>query len=127
MSNYDLEEDTLIHYQIFLSFIFAFTIFVSILISYNSILNLEKKETLFKGNEAINLLRVNRFISFFVAFGFLYINVCDEKIKKKYNRESVNSDLQVISSVITLIASIIVLYVSFNGDSSIIGNENPEN
>lgn len=127
MSNYDLEEDTLIHYQIFLSFIFAFTIFVSILISYNSILNLEKKETLFKGNEAINLLRVNRFISFFVAFGFLYINVCDKKIKKKYNRESVNSDLQVISSVITLIASIIVLYVSFNGDSSIIGNENPEN
>lgn len=126
MSNYDLEEDILIKNQIFLSFVFIFTLFISILLSYNSSLNLEKRKVIFTDEDALKLLRINRFVSFLVAAGFIYINVCDKKIKEKYDKESVNSDLQIIASIVTLVASTIVLYVAFTSDSSIVGNQNPE-
>ena len=89
-------------------------------------LRLEKSKTLFNDDEVLSLLRINRFVSFLVALGFLFVNVCDKKIKRKYNKESISSDLQVIASIITLASSMIVLYVAFSGDSSIVGNENPE-
>ena len=44
MSNYDLEEDYLLKIQICLSIIFIFTIFVSISLSYNSMISLEGRD-----------------------------------------------------------------------------------
>lgn len=127
MSNYDLEEDYLIRCQIILSFVFVFTLFISIFLSYNSVMRLEKRERFFTDDEALIILRINRLISLFVALGFVFINTCDKKIKRKYDKDSINSDLQILSSIITLIASLIVLYVAFNSNSSIIGNQNPGN
>lgn len=126
MSNYDLEEDILIKFQIVLSFIFIFTLFISICLSYNSVFKLEKRNSFFTNEEAIQILRINRTISLLISFGFVFINVCDKKIKKRYNKNSINSDLQIIASIITLISSLIVLYVAFSSGSSIIGNQNPE-
>jgi len=72
----------------------------------------------------LNVLRINRVISFLVAIGFLFINVRDRSIKGKDRDNGAN--LQIIASMFTLISSFIVLYVAFSNSSEIISNENPD-
>lgn len=126
MSNYDLEEDKLLKYQIILSLLFILTLIISITLSYNSMMEYEKKQKLYTNDDTLNILRVNRTISFLIALGFLFINITDKNVKTKYNKQDKNSDLQILASIITTISSLIVLYIAFSNNSSIIGNENPE-
>lgn len=126
MSNYDLEEDILLRFQICLSIIFIFTLLVSISLSYNSMMECEGRNKIYSDSDALEILRVNRVISLLVALGFVFINVYDKSVKEKYNLDKGNADLQIIASIITLVSSFIVLYVAFSSNSSIISNENPE-
>ena len=126
MSNYDLEEDVLLRFQICLSIIFIFTLIISISLSYNSMMECEGKKKIYSDEDALNVLRINRIISLLVALGFVLINIYDKSVKEKYNFDKGNADLQIAASVITLVSSLIVLYVAFSSDSSIISNENPE-
>ena len=126
MSNYDLEEDVLLRFQICLSIIFIFTLIISISLSYNSMMECEGKGKIYSDEDALNVLRINRIISLLVALGFVLINIYDKSVKEKYNFDKGNADLQIADSVITLVSSLIVLYVAFSSDSSIISNENPE-
>lgn len=125
MSNYDLEEDYLLRIQICLSIIFIFTLIISISLSYNSMVECEGRDKIYSDEDALNVLRVNRIISLLVALGFVLINIYDKSIKEKYNLDKGNADLQIISSIITLVSSLIVLYIAFSGNNSIIGDENP--
>ena len=125
MSNYDLEEDYLLKIQICLSIIFIFTIFVSISLSYNSMISLEERDKIYSDEDALNVLKLNRVISLFVALGFVLINIYDKYVKEKYDLDKGEANLQILASIMTLISSIIVLYVAFSSDSSIINNENP--
>ena len=125
MSNYDLEEDYLLKIQICLSIIFIFTVFVSISLSYNSMISLEGRDKIYSDEDALNVLKLNRVISLFVALGFVLINIYDKYVKEKYDLDKGEANLQILASIMTLISSIIVLYVAFSSDSSIINNENP--
>ena len=126
MTNYDLEEDKLIKIQIKLSFIFIFSLITSILLSYNTMMDLEKRQKIFNKDDEVNILKINRTITFIVALFFLIINVYDKNIKKKYNLDNKNSSIQILSSLLTLISSILVLYIAFSGYNSFTSNENPE-
>lgn len=126
MSNYDLEEDRLLKIQICLSLIFIFTVIISITLSYNAMMECEKKEKIYSDEEALNVLRINRIIAFLVAIGFVLINSYDKSVKEKYDLNYNNADLQILASVITVISSLIVLYVAFSSSSEIIANENSE-
>ena len=126
MSNYDLEEDILLKFQICLSIIFIFTLIISITLSYNSMMECEGKNKIHSDDDALNILRINRIISLIVALGFVLINVYDKSVKEKYNLDKESADLQILASIITLVSSLIVIYVAFSNNSSIISNENPE-
>lgn len=126
MTNYDLEEDKLIKIQIKLSFVFIFSLIISILLSYNIMMGLEKRQKIFNKEDEVNILKINRTITFIVALFFLIINVYDKNIKKKYNLDNKNSSIQILSSLLTLISSILVLYIAFSGYNNFTSNENPE-
>ncbi len=123
MTNYDLEERKLLKFQIFLSLIFIFTTIISISLSYNLILEFDGKNKIYNHKEADEILKINRLISVFVSFGFIFINIYDKKIKEENNLSNRFSDVQIIASLFTLVSSLIVLYVAFNSSSSI-NNEN---
>lgn len=125
MSNYDLEEDVLLRFQICLSIVFIFTLIISISLSYNSMMECEGGDKLYSDEEALKILRINRIISLLVAIGFTLINIYDRSVKEKYNLDEGGADLQIMASVFTLVSSLIVLYVAFSNNSSIISNENP--
>lgn len=124
MTNYDLEESKLLKFQIFLSLIFIFTTIISISLSYNLILEFDGKNKIYNHKEADEILKINRLISVFVSFGFIYINIYDKKIKEENDLSNRFSDVQIIASLFTLVSSLIVLYVAFNSSSSTTNNEN---
>ena len=125
MTNYDLEESKLIVAQIILSLILLFTTIISISLSYNFLMKLEKKETIYSSSKSYDILVFNRFLMFMVSLIFVYINVRDKNVKIKYNSEDEFTDLQILASVLTLMAALIVLYVGVKSGANIISEENP--
>lgn len=125
MTNYDLEEENLIKIQMTLSVILLFTTTVSLLLSYNSLLNLEKKNPIFTENDASDILLFNRTLVFIISILFIYINLQDKELKKENGNENEFADLQISASAFSLIASAIVLYVAINSGSNIVSQENP--
>ncbi|MDD6323307.1 MAG: hypothetical protein PUA73_01705 [Bacilli bacterium] len=124
MNNYDLEEAALVKLQIGLTLITILTIIISLYLSYDTLLGLEKKNKLFSENFSSDLLLINRYIGVFLAVCFLLINIYDKEVKVKYGKDLKEADIQIWSSVLGLVATLLVLYVSFSGDS-LISEENP--
>lgn len=125
MTNYDLEEAELITLQIVLSIVLLFTTIISITLSYDFLMKLEKKEPLYAEEEATDILIFNRLVMFVVAIIFIYINIRDKSVKEKYNSEDEFADLQILASVFSFIAALIVLYVGIKSGSNITSEENP--
>lgn len=124
MTNYDLEEAELIVVQIILSVILLFTTIISITLSYDFLMKLEKKEHLYTEKEATIILIFNRLIMFIVAGVFIYINIRDKSVKEKYNSKDEFADLQILASVLSFIAALIVLYVGVKSGSNVTSEEN---
>lgn len=124
MTNYDLEEAELITLQIVLSVVLLFTTIISITLSYDFLMKLEKKEPLYAEEEATDILIFNRLVMFVVAIIFIYINIRDKSVKEKYNSEDEFADLQILASVFSFIATLIVLYVGIKSGSNITSEEN---
>ena len=125
MTNYDLEESELIKLQIVLSIVLLFTTIISITLSYNFLLNLEKKPPIYSEKESLDLLLFNRTIIFVVAAIFIYINIRDKNVKEKYNLEDEFADLQIDASALNLVAAAIILYLGIKSGSNITSGENP--
>ena len=125
MTNYNLEEAELVKVQIVLSVILLFTTIISISLSYNFLLGLEDKKTIYTEKESYDILLFNRTVRFVVAAIFIYINIRDKSVKEKYNLEDEFADLQIDASFFNFIAALIVLYVGIKSGSNITSNENP--
>ena len=125
MTNYDLEESELIELQIVLSIILLFTTIISISLSYNFLLELEKKTPIYSEKESFDILILNRTIMFVVAVIFIYINIRDKRVKEKYHLKDEFADLQIVASALNLMVATILLYIGIKSGYNIISNENP--
>lgn len=123
MSNYDLEELKLLKWQFGLSIAFIFTLLISLSLTYNEILKYENKPPLYNPQNAYDIQVINRTLGTLIALAFLYINYIDKNLKEKNNLNTVSANLQIDAGILTLVATIIVLYVSITSTNSI---ENPE-
>lgn len=125
MTNYDLEEVKLLKWQFGLSLLFIFTVIISLTLTYNQILIHEKKTPLYKGNVSDDILKLNRTLAVLLSLAFLYINARDRNVKEENNIDIKSANLQIDAGVLSLLAAIIVLYVSMIGDGET-ATENPE-
>jgi len=125
MTNYDLEEAKLLRWQFGLSLLFIFTLIVSLTLTYNQILIHEKKKPLYTTKTSDDILKLNRTLSTLLALGFLYINYIDKGIKEENNLDLKSANLQIDAGILSVLAALIVLYVSFMEDGSV-ATENPE-
>ena len=127
MSNYDLEEVKLLKAQMVLSVLAIVTVLVSLGLSYNEILKLNKTTPLFSRKMENGILISNRLLALIISIGFLYIDYIDRDIKQKYKKNNLrNAQLQINASILSVIASIIVLYTAFDGENGEVELENPE-
>lgn len=121
------KEIELIDKQIFVSIISIITIIASIILLYNQKLYLEKKRPLFSVNTTQKISLTNRLITLITLIAFLIYNYKLYEISKKEGEDLTNYILQIIASLLSVIAGIIVLYVVINSnpDDSISEVENP--
>lgn len=119
MTNYNLDEVTSLDFQLILTALTIGTFLISMTLTYNEKLKLEKKDALFKDEDADNLLVLNRTIVFLISLGFLYLNYDNLNSSK-----GEFAKLQVDASILSLISAGIVLYIALK-DTNFIAFENP--
>ena len=127
MSNYDLEEVELLNWQLILSSLFILSTLISLTLTYNQILRRKKQKPLYTSLEVHKVLRFNRLLATSIAIGFLVINVKDKKVRLNYNDcDEKAANMQIGASTLTLLATLVVLYLAFSSGDEGVDIENPD-
>ena len=105
------EEINILHIQIITSLIVIITVAVSLILTYNQKLDIEKKKTIFTKKQTHNISYINRLTILITSIVFLLINYKLYQISKKEGEDLKIYYLQIIASILTIIASLIVFYV----------------
>ena len=120
------EEIKYINYQLIGLGITLITTVIAIIITYNQKINMEKKKKLLNSKQALNLTKFNRITILIVSILFLYINYRLYQISKLEGEDLKSYKLQISASTLTVIASIIALYVvSLSNTETLSDVENP--
>ena len=120
------DEIKLIDYEIIGSLLFIGTLFVSIILTYNRKLKLEKRDCLFDNQTERNILIVNKLIVLMIVIFFLYINCEYYKNALLKNEDTSSYKIQMIPSILAIIAALIILYLVINGNDISSVENNPE-
>lgn len=115
------KEIKLINGQIITTSLFIITLVVSIIIAYNEKLMKQNKEPFFTIKEALNIALINRICVIILGSYFVYDAYKRRDLNNDNKSEGFNftnsqkvdntSNLQILSSWIALISSLIILYI----------------
>ena len=120
------EEIKYINYQLIGLGITLFTTVIAILITYNQKLSMENKKKIFNSTQALNITKINRITILIIGILFLYINYRLYQISKQQGEDLKSYKLQISASTLTVIASIIALYVvTLSNTETLSDVENP--
>lgn len=109
--NAKLSEIRLLDIQIIASILYIGSLLISILLTYNDKQLTQKKKTILSNTEAANLSVFNRVFIVALTLVFLYTTYQSRENAKKENQKIWPFDLQLCSSELSLLATVIVLYV----------------
>ena len=119
------EEIDAINIQLIALLIALGSAIISIIITYNQKLDLEGNNNT-DPKRIFNLTVFNRVLILVLSLVFLYVNYKLYNISKKEGEDLKPYILQIIASILTIIASIIALYiVSLSTKENIVDVENP--
>ena len=122
---YKQEEINTINIQLIALLIALGSAIISIIITYNQKLDLENKNNT-DPKKIFNLTVFNRILILVLSFVFLYVNYKLYKISKKEGEDLKPYILQIFASFLTILASLIAIYVvSLSTKENIVDVENP--
>ncbi len=104
-------EVQLLEIQIVATIIYIGSLILSIALTYNDEKITKKETTIFTNKQAANLSIFNRFLVVILTLVFLYTTYESRKNAKRRGEEMWPFDLQMYASELSLLATIIVLYV----------------
>ena len=107
-----MSKDNNINLQLTSTIIFIIATLISLSVTYNEKLSINNKNTFYSKNESLNISFYNRFLFILAILISLYVAI-DNYSKKEKQEEKYKSSLLIIASLITLTASLILLYVSY--------------
>lgn len=121
-----MSEKDLLKQQMITTSIYIISLFVSLILTYDEYLKQNNKK-IFSEKKAYKIALTNRFVILILTLSYLYINFANKNRAKENNENLRFFNLQLNASVLSLIASIIALYVVFKkGDYPIVSSdENP--
>lgn len=103
-NNYQIK---LTNYQLLGIFLFIITLFISLLLTYNEKLKLEKKDIFFEEKTSLYISLFNRIIVLILAILFIYISYEREKVSEVDN----DASLELLASYLSFFASFLALYI----------------
>lgn len=123
------KEVKLLDIQLIATILYIVSLIISISLTINDKQITQRKKSIFTNNQAKNLSIFNRIFIVGLTLTFLYISYQNRDIAKKEKKKIWPFDLQMYASELSLLATIIVLYVVIetSGEqySIISGIENP--
>ena len=120
------KELKVINEQIVATILFLGTIIVSLSLSIDKRQKILHKKALYNNGKAKNVALANRIIIIFIILFYLQIDKENlDIVKEKHNQTNLAS-LQIIAEIITLIAALLALYITYNSRNEEISIENPE-
>ena len=127
MSKYHKKEEIdTINIQLVALLFTLITAIISIIITYNQKLELEKKETILSPKDSLKLTLFNRKLILLISFVFLYVNFTLLKISKEEGENLKPYKLQILASLFIIVSGIIALYVVSLSTTENVGDvENP--
>lgn len=127
MSKYHKKEEIdTINIQLIALLFTLITAIISIIITYNQKLELEKKETILSPKNSLKLTLFNRKLILLISFVFLYVNFTLLKISKEEGENLKPYKLQILASLFIIVSGIIALYVvSLSTTENVADVENP--
>ena len=115
--------------QLIATILFVVSLFISLLITYDEKIKLENDKGLFSNKTSQILALFNRIFVVILALVFIYCNYVSKKIAESKNDDTESIELQILAGLISLVASIIVLYVVYKNQNDsnfdIAETENP--
>jgi len=117
MNQFNKIKLNIINGQLIALFLFVVTLFISILLAYNEKLNLENKTPLFENDNILKIAIINRIIVVILGLYFVYTSIIEKDINNKNN-------VQIITSLLALSASIIGLIDLINNYINLQRNNN---
>ena len=103
--------------QLIALFLFIITLFVNILLAYNEKLNLEHRKSFFDNEESLIIAIINRIVVIVLSIYFVYTTYIEKEINNTDN-------IQLIASILALIASLVGLYNLLRNYSELKQNAN---
>lgn len=124
-----MNKKTSLNIQIGTSLLYLVTLIISILLTYNEKLNVEKKDNIFTEDDAYKINVFNRSFILILFFVYLYLNYDNFKRGQKEGKNTKYLKLQLIPSLLSIVGGIIVLYIVIANEKGNIFNisfsENP--
>lgn len=115
-----------INEQIVATILFLGTIIVSLSLSIDKRQKILNKKAIYSNEKARNIAIINRIIVVFIVLIYLQIDKENLDITKEKQNQTNLANLQIIAELITLIAALIALYITYNSKTEDISIENPE-
>lgn len=107
------EEVNLITIQLLASLLFIITTLISTALTYDLYLKKTKQQPLFTNKVASQIDAINRTIILALIIILLFVNIAYVDVIKRKGKDTTNSELQVVTAILTLIAGAISLYVAY--------------
>lgn len=109
--NTQKKEADLLDLQLIATIVYIGSLIISIFLTYNDKMDVLKLEKIFTDKQNRNLSIFNRFLVVILTFIFLYASYETRRLAKIKGEKIENFNLQVIASEISLVSTLIVLYV----------------
>lgn len=120
------EEINVINIQLIALVVTLFSGILSLIITYNQKIKLEEKKQFHTPEELLSITYFNRILIILISLVFLYVNYKLYEISKEQKENLKPYTLQIIASILTVIAGIIALYVvTLSSTETVADVENP--
>ena len=125
---YTKKEIEILNLQLTATFFFIISLIVSMILTYDEKLKIFG-EKLFSDKQSRRIALFNRILVVILALSFVYGNYVTEKIAEARGTQTKSLKLQLFSGELSLIASLIVLYIVYknqqNTNFDVADTENP--
>lgn len=115
-----------INEQIIATILFLGTIILSLSLSIDKRQKILNQKILYTEKSAKQIAITNRLIVVLIIIFYLQIDKENLDIMKEKNNQTNLATLQIVAEVITLLASLLALYITYNSNFESISIENPE-
>lgn len=109
--NTNQKEVNLLDIQLITTIIYIGSLIISIFLTYDDKQAALNREKIFTQKQSRNLSIFNRFLVVILTLAFLYISYQNRNLAKEKNEKLDNFNLQIMASELSLLATLIVLYV----------------